>query len=143
MNCNNKKLFCETKMANIPAYLKKGDTIGMVSPAGFMEYEKMGTCIRTLQNWGYNVITGDTTKSKSLNYFSGTDEERINDLQKMLDNKEIKAIFCARGGYGVSRIIDRLNFKNFKKNPKWIIGYSDITVLHAHLYSRYNIASLH
>ncbi len=78
-----------------------------------------------------------------FNYFSGTDEERLNDLQQMMDDKNIKAIFCARGGYGMGRIIDRLSFKKFKKNPKWIIGFSDITVIQSHLFSKYKIASLH
>lgn len=126
-----------------PPYLKKGDTIGIVAPAGYMPVEKMQACIETLDTWGYTVEMGATTHSQSENYFSGTDEERLADLQAMLDNKKIKAILCARGGYGVSRIIDQLNFKKFRKKPKWIIGFSDITVLHAHLYSRYKIASLH
>ena len=78
-----------------------------------------------------------------FHYFSGTDEERLNDLQQMLDDDTVNAILCGRGGYGISRIIDALDFKKFKKNPKWIIGYSDVTVLHAHLYSKYKIASLH
>jgi len=127
----------------IPPYLKKGDTIGIVAPAGFMAIEKMQACIETLDHWGYNVVMGSTTHSQSNNYFSGTDEERLNDLQQMMDDKAVKAILCARGGYGMSRIIDDLSFKKFKKNPKWIVGYSDITVLHSHLYSNYNIASLH
>ena len=127
----------------IPPYLKKGDKIGIVAPAGFMTLEKMTTCIETLGSWGYEVELGKTTYSESTNYFSGTDEERLNDLQAMLDNKDIKAILCARGGYGISRIIDDLSFKKFTKHPKWIIGFSDITVLHAHLYSNYKIASLH
>lgn len=127
----------------IPPYLQKGDTIGIVAPAGYMAIEKMQTCIETLDAWGYNVEMGTTTHSQSENYFSGTDEERLTDLQKMMDDKKIKAILFARGGYGVSRIIDKLNFKKFKKHPKWIIGYSDITVLHAHLYRNYKIASLH
>lgn len=127
----------------IPPYLKKGDTIGIVAPAGFMAIEKMQACIETLDHWGYNVVMGSTTHSQSNNYFSGTDEERLNDLQQMMDDKSVKAILCARGGYGMSRIIDDLSFKKFKKNPKWIVGYSDITVLHSHLYSNYNIASLH
>ncbi|MFN2456880.1 MAG: LD-carboxypeptidase [Chitinophagaceae bacterium] len=130
-------------MITIPRYVKKGDAIGIVAPAGFMPFEKMQTCINTLQEWGYKVIAGATTQSASMNYFSGSDEERLNDLQQMLDDKKIKAVFCARGGYGVSRIIDKLNFKKFRKNPKWIIGYSDITVLQAHLFSKYKIASLH
>ncbi|MER3463860.1 MAG: LD-carboxypeptidase [Chitinophagaceae bacterium] len=129
--------------AEIPPYLQKGDTIGIVAPAGFMPIEKMQVCIDTLDSWGFTVQMGDTTHSNSQNYFSGTDEQRLNDLQQMLDDPNIKAILCARGGYGVSRIIDGLNFKKFKKHPKWIVGFSDITVLHAHLFSNYKIASLH
>ena len=127
----------------IPPYLKQGDTIGIVAPAGFMPFEKMQTCVDTLQEWGYQVKLGDTTHSSSTNYFSGTDEERLEDLQKMMDDKSVQAILCARGGYGTSRIIDKINFRKFKKRPKWIVGFSDITVLHAHLYAQYGIASLH
>ena len=127
----------------IPPYLQKGDTIGIVAPAGFMPIEKMQSCIETLDSWGYTIQLGATTHSNSQNYFSGTDEERLNDLQQMLDDKNIKAILCARGGYGVSRIIDRINFKKFRKHPKWVIGFSDITILHSHIFSNYKIASLH
>lgn len=130
-------------MSKIPPYLKKGDTIGIVAPAGFMPIEKMQNCIEILDSWGYTVELGTTTHSSSINYFSGTDEERLNDLQSMMDNKHIKAILCARGGYGMSRIIDQLSFKKFRKHPKWIIGFSDITVLHAHLLRNYKIASMH
>ncbi len=108
-----------------------------------MPVEKMQACIETLDQWGYTVELGPSTHSQSLNYFSGTDEERLTDLQQMLDNKNINAIVCARGGYGVSRIIDRLDFRKFRKRPKWIVGFSDITVLHSHLHSNYKIASLH
>ena len=86
---------------------------------------------------------GKTLGSHSNNYFSGTDEERLNELQAMLDDDSINAILFGRGGYGVSRIIDQLDFRRFKKKPKWIIGFSDITVLHAHIYTNYKIASLH
>lgn len=127
----------------VPPYLKKGDTVGIVAPAGFMPIEKMQACIETLDSWGYNVELGATTHSQSENYFSGTDEERLHDLQQMLDNKKINAVLCARGGYGMSRIIDGLSFKKFRKHPKWIVGFSDITVLHAHLFARYKVASLH
>jgi muramoyltetrapeptide carboxypeptidase len=130
-------------MSKIPPYLKKGDTVGIVAPAGFMSLDKMQNCIAALEEWGYRVVLGATTQSSSENYFSGTDDQRLRDLQPMLDDDNIKAILCARGGYGVSRIIDRINFRKFKKWPKWIIGYSDITVLHSHIYSNYNIASLH
>jgi muramoyltetrapeptide carboxypeptidase len=130
-------------MVKIPPYLEQGDLIGVVCPAGYMPPSKWEVCIRTLKNWGYRVKTGKTLESISGNYFSGTDEERLEDLQEMLDDDEVKAVMCARGGYGTGRIIDRINFSRFKKNPKWIIGFSDITVLHSHLYSNYGIASLH
>jgi muramoyltetrapeptide carboxypeptidase len=130
-------------MTTIPPYLKKGDCIGIVAPAGFMPSEKMQACIDILEDWGYRVKMGATTNSNSDNYFSGTDEERLRDLQSLLDDPEVNAILCARGGYGVSRIIDQLSFRKFKKHPKWVIGFSDITVLHAHLYTNYKIASLH
>ena len=130
-------------MSKIPPYLKKGDTIGIVAPAGFMALDKMQTCIATLEDWGYNVQLGATTQSNSENYFSGTDEERLSDFQQMLDDPLVHAILCARGGYGVSRIIDQLDFGTFKNAPKWVIGYSDITVFHSHIYTNYKIASLH
>ena len=129
-------------MTIIPPYLQPGDTIGMVCPSGFMPKEKMQTCIDTLINWGYRILPGKTLGSQ-YNYFSGTDKERTDDLQSMMDNKKVKAIFCARGGYGLGRIIDDLDFKKFKKHPKWIIGFSDITVLESHLFAQYKIASLH
>jgi muramoyltetrapeptide carboxypeptidase len=130
-------------MVRTPPYLKPGDTIGIVCPAGSMMMEKAQTCINILQEWGYRVKIGKTLGSNSSNYFSGTDEERLNDFQQMLDDEAIKAILCARGGYGVGRIIDNIKFKKFKKAPKWIIGFSDITVLHAHIYNNYKIATMH
>ncbi|MFL5742621.1 MAG: LD-carboxypeptidase [Flavisolibacter sp.] len=130
-------------MSRIPPYLKKGDTIGIVAPAGFMPIEKMQTCIETLDAWGYTVKLGTTTHSNSDNYFSGTDEERLQDLQQVMDDPSINAVLCARGGYGLSRIIDKISFKKFRKHPKWLIGFSDVTVLHAHIFSRFEIASLH
>jgi muramoyltetrapeptide carboxypeptidase len=130
-------------MIKIPPYLQKGDTIGIVCPAGYMLAEKAQACIHTFQEWGYQVKTGKTVGGESQTYFSGTDEERLNDFQQMLDDDEVKAVLCGRGGYGTGRIIDQLDFKKFIKQPKWIIGYSDITVLHSHLYSNYYISSLH
>ena len=130
-------------MIKFPPYLKKGDTVGITCPAGYMAKEKAQTCIETLQQWGYEVMVGKTLGSASKTYFSGTDEERLNELQAMLDDPSINAILCGRGGYGVSRIIDRLDFKKFKKNPKWIIGFSDITMLHAHIITTCKIASIH
>jgi muramoyltetrapeptide carboxypeptidase len=126
----------------IPPYLKPGDTIGIVCPSGYMATEKVQASVQTFQKWGFNVVQGKTVGHR-FHYFSGTDEERLDDLQQMMDDDNVKAIFCARGGYGMGRIIDSIKFKKFKKQPKWIIGYSDITVLESHLFSKYSIASLH
>ncbi len=129
-------------MIKIPPYLRPGNTIGIVCPAGYMPYERAQTCIDTLQLWGYTVKVGKTLGSQ-FHYFSGTDEERLQDIQIMLDDTTVNAVLCGRGGYGVSRIIDRIDFTAFNKNPKWVIGYSDITVLHSHLFNKLNIASIH
>lgn len=130
-------------MIKIPPYLKKGDTIGITCPAGYMAAAKAMTCISTLQQWGFDVMVGKTLGSGSDNYFSGTDEDRRDELQAMLDDERIDAILFGRGGYGMGRIIDQLDFTRFKKKPKWLIGFSDITVLHCHLNRRLNIACMH
>jgi muramoyltetrapeptide carboxypeptidase len=130
-------------MSQTPPYLEKGDTIGIVCPAGYMAAEKVQTCISTLKEWGYAVKLGKTIGGDSSTYFSGTDEERLADFQQMLDDDEVKAVLCGRGGYGTGRIINKISFKKFRKRPKWIIGYSDITVIHSHLYSNFDISSLH
>lgn len=128
----------------VPSYLKPGDTIGIVCPAGYMAFEKAAACVRVLEEeWGYKVKAGATLGSHSETYFSGTDEERINDFQAMLDDDEVQAVLCGRGGYGMGRIIDKISFKKFKKNPKWVVGFSDITIFHTHLYGNYRISSLH
>jgi len=129
-------------MVTIPPYLNPGDTIGIVCPAGFMPFEKALICIETLKAWGFNVVPGKTLGNQ-YHYFSGTDEQRRDDLQQMLDDENIDAILCARGGYGTGRIIDKLDFSKFIQHPKWVIGFSDITVLHCHLFSNYQIASMH
>lgn len=129
-------------MIKIPPYLQKGDTIGIVCPAGFMPFENAEACIATLIQWGFKVKLGKTL-GHQFHYFSGTDDERLTDLQNMIDDDTIKAILCARGGYGVTKIIDQVNFKKFKKHPKWIIGYSDITILHSHMLKRHKTATLH
>ena len=126
----------------IPPYLKKNDTIGIVCPSGFMPVEKVEQSVNALHQWGYKTKLGKTVGNQ-FNYFSGTDDERLNDLQQMLDDKNIQAVLCARGGYGLSRIIDKINFKKFKQHPKWLIGFSDITVLHAHINANIKTASLH
>ncbi|HSC52352.1 MAG TPA: LD-carboxypeptidase [Phnomibacter sp.] len=125
-----------------PPYLKKGNTIGIVCPAGFMPAEKTLQCRKTLEQWGFRVKLGATV-GNSFHYFSGTDAERLADMQAMLDDENIHAILCGRGGYGCSRIIDQLDWKKFRKHPKWIIGFSDITVFHNFLYTKQKTASLH
>ena len=127
----------------VPTYLKRGDTIAICCPAGYMPAEKVTNCINTLQTEGYQVIVGENVGSTSQNYFSGTDADRIKELQLFLDDKNVHAILCARGGYGISRIIDKLCFKKFLKYPKWLIGFSDVTVLHGYLFTNYKMASLH
>jgi muramoyltetrapeptide carboxypeptidase len=127
----------------IPPYLQPGDTIGIVCPAGFMPAEKAKACIQTLKKWGYKVVKGKTLGGRSRNYFSGNDEERLNDLQAFMDDPSINAILCGRGGYGTTRILDSINWKAFKKNPKWIIGFSDITVLHGYMQAQLGISSIH
>lgn len=130
-------------MIKFPPYLKKGDCIGITCPSGYMAKEKAQTCIKTLQSWGFDVMVGRTLGNESGNYFSATDEVRCNELQAMMDDESIHAILFGRGGYGLGRIIDQLDFKAFRKKPKWLIGFSDITILHAHILANYKIATLH
>ncbi|WP_462249525.1 S66 peptidase family protein [Ferruginibacter sp.] len=125
-----------------PPYLKKGDTIGITCPAGFIIAEDILPAVNKIKEWGYEIKIGSTVGKKDFT-FGGTDEERLQDFQQMLDDKNIKAIMCARGGYGAIRIIDALDFKKFTANPKWIIGFSDATVIHAHLNKNLGIASIH
>ena len=124
-----------------PNSLKKGDKIIVVSPSGRVEEERVRLACRTLTLWGLKVIFGKSAFD-SFNKLAGKDEDRASDLQLALDDMSIKAIFCSRGGYGLVRIIDSIDFSSFKKNPKWIVGFSDITVLHNHINSM-NIATIH
>ena len=124
-----------------PSHLKPGDTIGIVCPSGYIPLEKVQICIQTLEKWGYKVKLGTTVGAKK-DSFSGTDQQRAEDLQTMLDDASVKAILCARGGYGASRIINTIHFQAFNKQPKWVIGFSDITVLHAAILQQ-NCMSIH
>ena len=114
-----------------PELLKSGDTISILAPSGVLNNfdNKITKAINIFKSWGLNVVLGNHIYDKN-GHFAGTDKNREKDFQKALDNKNIKAIWCARGGYGAVRIIDKLNFDNYLKNPKWIIGFSDITVIH-------------
>ena len=124
-----------------PIPLQAGDTIGIVCPSGHIPLEKVQVCVQALENWGYKVKLGETVGTQK-NCFSATDDTRAKDLQWMLDDTSIKAILCARGGYGASRIVQHINFNTFLKQPKWVIGFSDITVLHAALLKQ-NCMSIH
>jgi muramoyltetrapeptide carboxypeptidase len=132
----------EEKNTKIPAYLKKGDTIGITSSAGYITLLDCAEAITTIEKWGYKTKIGNTIGKRYFG-FGGTDEERLADLQQMLDDDNLKAIMIARGGYGFVHIIDKLDFKKFVKKPKWLIGFSDVTVLHSHINKNFGIATLH
>ena len=119
-----------------PPYLQKGDTISIVSPAGILKNreETIKKAQELAESWGLHVVLGNNLFNQN-NHFAGTDAERAADFQEALDNTSIKAIWTARGGYGSVRIIDILDFSKFSEQPKWIIGYSDITALHNHIHN--------
>lgn len=124
-----------------PNYLKEGATVAIVSTARRISKKELIPAITILKKRGLKVVLGTSIGAED-HQFAGNDELRTSDFQTMLDHPEIDAIWCARGGYGTVRIIDQLDFSNFKNYPKWIIGYSDITVLHAHLH-QLGIETLH
>jgi len=120
-------------MNSIPN-LQKGDQVAIVATARKILKSELQPAIALLESWGLKVVLGKTIGVED-NQFAGKDAFRESDLQEMLDNPTIKAIWCARGGYGTVRIIDNLDFTKFKKHPKWIVGYSDVTVLHSHIHN--------
>lgn len=124
------------------APLEQGNKVAITCPAGAIKKDKIEFAIQALQSWGLQVIVGETVGNQYLD-FSGTDKMRAEEFQDFLNDDEIKAIFCARGGYGSARIIDSLSFENFQENPKWIIGYSDVTVFHAHIHQKLNCPTIH
>lgn len=128
-------------MPVIPPYLQPGDTVVIIATARKISDEEIDPTIAILNSWGLRTELAPNL-FKSHHQFSGSDEERAQDLQWALDHKSAKAILVARGGYGTLRIIDNVDFTEFIKNPKWLIGYSDVTVLHSHLQSL-GIVSLH
>lgn len=129
-------------MTVIPAYLKTGDEIRIVAPASVVEGDYIEKTVKAVNELGYNVSLGKNVHAVH-NQFAGTDEERRRDFQQALDDPDVKAIFCARGGYGSVRILPQLDFSQFRKHPKWIVGFSDITFFHTLLNSHFNIASIH
>ncbi|HMK16799.1 MAG TPA: LD-carboxypeptidase [Chitinophagaceae bacterium] len=134
--------FADEALFVAPAFLKAGDIIGITAPAGYITTEEIRSAVQKMESWGYKIQIGETIDKRDFT-FGGTDEERAKDFQKMLDDPKIKAIMCARGGYGVVRIIDKLNWEKFKSKPKWIIGFSDVTVFHSHLNKNFGIVSIH
>ena len=125
----------------IPGKINIGDKIGIISTARKISLEELNTSIEILESWGLKVVLGQFLFEED-NQFAGTVEQRTVDLQNMIDDDSIRAILCARGGYGTVQIIDNIDFSNLIKTPKWIIGYSDVTVLHSHV-NRLRVATLH
>ncbi len=126
----------------IPRYLQEGDHVGIIAPARKVSREEIRSGLDWIIRQGWIPVYSDRLFG-SCNQFSGTDEERRSDMQAMLDNPDIRAIFCARGGYGGMRIVDGLDFENFRKDPKWLVGFSDATVFLAHILHNYGIAGIH
>lgn len=124
-----------------PPYLQPNDQIRIVSPSGIIQPEFIEGAKKTLQQWGFQVTEGDFTRSQ-YGRFAGTKEHRTADLQKAFDDPNVKAILCSRGGYGLAQIVDKLDFTEFRKNPKWLIGFSDITILH-NVLTNLGVASIH
>ena len=125
-----------------PPYLKKGDKIAILSPARSITFEEVHPAMKLFQKWGLEVVLGSYIFNQE-NQMAGSDFQRAKDFQTMLDDASIRAVFCSRGGYGAVRIIDRLDFSRFLRYPKWIVGYSDITVLHSHIHRHFGIETLH
>ncbi len=122
--------------------LNIGDKVAIVSPAGKIDMEHINKAVKVLESYGLKAVLGKNITQEYYR-FAGTDDQRTADFQEALDNPEIKAIWCSRGGYGTIRIINKLNFDLFLRHPKWIIGFSDITILHAYLNNILQIKSLH
>ena len=125
-----------------PPFLKKSDKIGIVAPARKIGKKELEPSFEIINRYGYDVVYSDNLFSED-NQFAGSDNTRARDLQQMLDDKSVKSVMFARGGYGSVRIIDRLDFSKFMDNPKWLIGYSDITVFHSHIVRNFGIQTLH
>ena len=128
-------------MTKFPDFLKKGDEVRIVSPSGAIDSEYVDGAVSLLQKWGYKPTEGMFTRT-AYGRFAGNEQERFTDLQQALDNPNVKAILCSRGGYGIAQIVDRLDFTKFVQYPKWIIGFSDVTIIHQAL-NLTGYASLH
>lgn len=122
--------------------MKPRDEVIIVSPAFAIDEGKIESSVKVLESWGLKVHVGKNAL-KSNGPFAGTDKERLSDFQKATDSKKIKAVFCSRGGYGLLRIIDKIDFSFIKESPKWYVGFSDVTVLHSWLNERCRMISIH
>jgi len=125
-----------------PNFLNPGDLIGFVAPARKVVHSDIEFAVQWWEEKGFRIVLGKNLFNENFQY-AGTDQERLDDLQNMMDNSRIKAIFCARGGYGSLRIVDKLELLSFNLEPKWICGFSDITVLHSHINKVCEIATIH
>lgn len=125
-----------------PDFLQKEDAIAMVAPAGKIDRKTAEKAIRVLEDWDLIVYPGKHLLRKNYSY-SGTDQQRLKDIQHALDDPNIRAVLCARGGYGLVRIIDQIDFSGFLAHPKWIIGFSDVTILHAHIHKHCGVKTIH
>lgn len=128
-------------MTKTPTFLKKGDKVAIVCPAWKVD-DSLQDAVNLLNSWGLEVVLGKTVNS-SYRQYAGSDELRAEDFQRMLDDDSVKAIFAARGGYGCVRMIDQVDFTNFAAKPKWIVGFSDVTVIHSHIHALYGIPTIH
>jgi len=125
----------------IPPYLQKGDKVAIVCTARKFSIEEAQPAVALLESWGLQVVLGQTIGLDNFQ-LGGTDAERIADFNAQLKDPEIKAIWCARGGYGTVRIIDSIDFSSFAQQPKWMVGFSDVTTLHSHVHNL-GIATIH
>lgn len=125
-----------------PPALQPGDTIYILSTARKITLDELQPALQIFESWGLRYIIGDTI-GKSFRQFAGTDDERRTDFQTALDRPDVKAIICARGGYGTVRMMDDLNYDEFMKRPKWLVGFSDVTFLHVHISNSIGIQTLH
>lgn len=125
-----------------PDFLKEGDEVVIISPSYSIDPQKLDSAIKTIAGWGLKVRTGKNALKKN-GPFAGSDEDRLSDMQDVVDDPEVKAVLCSRGGYGASRIIDRVDFSRIRENPKWFAGFSDITVLHLWLNEIIGMGSIH
>lgn len=125
-----------------PPFLKAGDRVAIAAPARKVSREELAPAVKLFQSWGLEVVLPEHLFDEE-NQFAGSDATRAALMQQLLDDHAIRAIFCARGGYGTVRIIDRLDFSQFAQSPKWVVGYSDITVLHSHIHRHLGIETLH